>query len=379
MRRAGLLLLLLFCLLLCGCSGRELEEQLLVIILGIDKTETGETRVSVKVPSNSASSGGEAQQGGDQMGYLLLEATGPDFTRTMNLLQATTPRTLNFSQVREVVIGETAASGDDFAKILQSVYALPRMRAQAALIICRDQAYELVKAQRPYVGMRLSRYVDTTLKNYAGKGFVPDTTLGEAFRDLGYGFQDALLIYGAVNDFSAPQSGGPANPLDGQAGNLPRKSANPVEMLGAAATDGTRVSGTITGYEMGLVHLVRGDAKALDVQPEGEPATPVFARTPASLSVDLSCSPAVLRIDLVCEGRYFPGFYPDEEKLREKIEGDLYGLMARLQALSCDGLGFGNLAAGQCLTVQQWEALSFRDVYRRARVEITIRLQMREY
>ena len=201
-------MLLIFCIFLCftlsGCISRELEEQLLVIILGVDTTQEGNIRISVKVPSNSASGGGSgegASSGGEQMGYLLLEATGGHFADAVNLLQATTPRTLNFSQIREVVLGHDAAQSPQFSTLLYSIYSLPRMRAQAALIICRDQAYDFVKEQKPYVGARLSRYVETTLENYAGKGFVPDTTLGQAVRDLGYSFQDALLIYGAVNDF----------------------------------------------------------------------------------------------------------------------------------------------------------------------------------
>ena len=59
--------------------------------------------------------------------------------------------------------------------------------------------------------------------------------------------------------------------------------------------------------------------------------------------------------------------------------GKRAALMAHLQALSCDALGFGNLAAAQCLTVSDWEALSFRDIYKNARVEIRVQLQMREY
>lgn len=379
-------LLLPFCILLClalsGCTGREMEEQLLVIILGVDTTEEGNIRISVKVPSNSASGGGSgegASSGGEQMGYLLLEATGGHFADAVNLLQATTPRTLNFSQIREVALGWEAARSPQFSTLLYSIYSLPRMRAQAALIICRDQAYDFVREQKPYVGARLSRYVETTLENYAGKGFVPKTTLGQAVRDLGYGFQDALLIFGAVNDFHQVQSPNDENILDAKAGDLPRKSVNAIELFGAAATDGVSVSGTLSGYEMALVHLIRGDAGSVDIRGEGNAATPIFARAPAALSVDLDSDPVTLHIRLLCEGRYFPGYLPDQDQLSALLTRDLAALMDHLQALSCDGLGFGNLAARKCLTLAQWEALSWREKYRAAQVEIQVEMALREY
>lgn len=382
MKKGLFLLVLLFTgILFSGCTGREMEEQLLVIILGVDVQEDGGIRIAIKVPSHSGSGGGggeNASAGGEQMGYLLLEATGKRFPDAVNLLRATTPRTLNFSQIREVAIGEKAAGAADFSTLLYSIYSLPRMRSQAALIICKDQAYDFVKEQKPYVGTRLSRYVETTLENYAGKGFIPKTTLGEAVRDLGYGFQDALLIYGAVNDFKKSQSPQPENILDARAGSLPRKSVNKIELFGAAATNGVSVSGILTGYEMGLIHLLNGDAQSLNIEADGA-NTPIFARAPATLSVDLSSHPAVLRIDFLCEGRYFPGYLPDETALIEKLTEDLQKLMARLQRLQCDGLGFGNLAARQCPVIRDWEQLSWRQQYEMALVEIHLELQLREY
>lgn len=107
MKRRLLAVLLIGCLLLSGCMSRQLEEQLLVIILAVDEMENGDIRLSVKVPSNSgvnsSSGGGNGSSDTQQMGYFLLEATGKTFPDAANLLHATTPRSLNFSQVREVV------------------------------------------------------------------------------------------------------------------------------------------------------------------------------------------------------------------------------------------------------------------------------------
>lgn len=383
-----LCMLLALCLMICGCTSRQLEEQLLVIILGIDETEEGHIRITVKVPSNSDSTssssggkegkGGDASTGGEQKGYLLLEATGRKFTDAINLLHATTPRTLNFSQTREVVIGEKAAQSDDFIMLIHSIYSLPRMRAQAALVICKDEAHAFAAEQRPFVGMRLSRYVETTLSNYAGKGFVPTTTLGDGLRDLGYGFQDPLLIYAAVNQFDHIQTTTADNILDAVPGSLARKSVNPIEFFGAAATDGISVSGMLTGYEMALLHLIDGDVQSLSIQTQDDNSIPIFARAPATLTVDLDRHPAVLQVILQCEARYAAGFEPQAEDLERRLAQDIQKTIQHLQHLRCDGIGFGNIAIRNFITVDAWEALHWREVYCSAQVEVQVSVQLRD-
>ena len=379
MKRALFLLLTLACLLLPGCAKWQMEEELLVIVLAVDETQDGNTRITVKVPSNSASGGSEqAASGGEQMGYLLLEATGNGFSDAVNMLYATTPRDLNFSQVREIVIGEKAAGRPDFPLLLQNLEALPRLRCAATVIICKGSGSAFAAAQKPYVGMRLSRYADNTLSNYANKGFTPLTSLCEGVRDLGNGFQDPLFIYGAVNDFQPAQSPREENALNALPGNLPRKSVDRVELFGAAATDGVSVSGFLTGYEMALLHLISGNAKSLNIHEAGDIPLAIFARAPATLQVDLSVRPAVLRVLLLCEVHHPPGYPPDAEAIREKITRDMEKTIAHLQALRCDGVGFGNIAVRQFGTIGAWEALGWRQVYAGARVEVLLSIQCRE-
>lgn len=381
MKRRLLAALLLGCLVLSGCMSRQLEEQLLVIILAVDTMEDGDVRLSVKVPSNagvnSSSGGGDGSSDTQQMGYFLLEATGKTFPDAVNLLHATTPRSLNFSQVREVVIGERASRDDEFYRIIQNVYLLPQMRAQASLVVCGGEARPFIAEQKPYVGLRLSRYIETTLVNYAGKGFVPTTTLGDAVRDLGYGFQDPLLIYGAVNPFNAAGQAYDDNVLDERAGQLPRKSVNAIELFGAAATNGVSVSGLLTGYEMALLHLLSGTVQSLSIKCGDGAAVPVFARTPAGLWVEIGEEQTLLGARLLCEAHFTPGQEPDPEALRRTLTEDIEKTLRHLQRLRCDGMGFGNLASQQFLTIQDWEAFRWRETYANAAIQVEVSLQIR--
>ena len=368
--------LLLLCCFFSGCTGRNVEEELLVIVLAIDRIASGNVTVAVKVPANTSAAGNGTEDGQGQSGYMQLEATGHSFTDAISMLNATTPRRLNFSQVREVVIGDEAARQRDFAQLLTQIDALPRFRCSAAVIICRSSALSFAENQKPIVGMRLSRYAENTLANYAGKGFTPDTDLCAGRRDLCGSFRDPLFILGDVNDFSGADEPNADNSLSAEAGKLPRQSIEAVEMFGAAATDGVSVCGYLTGYEMALLHLMGGHVEALAVQAEGVPLH-VTASGPAALSVDVTSSPAVLRVDLRCEAKYPQGSQVSETAVQALLERDILSLIAHLQALRCDGVGFGQTAVRRFLTVQDWEAFGWRDVYAAAQVQVSVRVRLR--
>ena len=368
--------LLISCFLFSGCAGRNVEEELLVIVLAIDRIDQENVTVAVKVPANTAAAGDSAASSNGQAGYLLLEATGHSFTDAVSMLNATTPRRLNFSQVREVVIGDEAARQRDFSKLLTQIDALPRFRCSAAVIICRGCALEFSDNQKPIVGMRLSRYAENTLANYAGKGFTPDTDLCAGRRDLDGSFRDPLFILGAVNDFSTADEPQADNSLTSEAGDLPRQSIEAVEMFGAAATDGVSVCGYLTGYEMALLHLIEGHVEALTVRVDGVPLH-VTASGPAALSVDIASGQAVLRIDLHCEAKYPQGSEANEKAIQALLEQDILSLIRHLQAMRCDGVGFGQIAVRRFLTVQDWEAFGWREVYVAAQAQVCVTVKLR--
>ncbi|MBQ9943010.1 MAG: hypothetical protein IJO67_01480 [Clostridia bacterium] len=378
-----LCLLLLLCMVfLSGCMSREVEEQLLVILMGVDRMEDGNLVLTVKVPSNTAgdvsasSSSEDASKGGNQMGYLTLSATGHHFSDALELLLATTPRSLNFSQVREVVISRQVAETKECTLLLQKLYSLPRMHTQAVVVICDGEAGKFVEEQKPYVGSRLSRYIEVSLQNYAGKGFVPTTSLAQAVQEIGYGWQDPLLILGALpqDKEGAPEK---ENVLNVDADQLHATSINAVKLFGAAATDGEKVSGTLTGYEMALVSLMLGQSQSLSLWDDQGFSLPLYARAPATLRVEGE-EKLMLTVSMVCEVHYRSTTPPDEEKIRGRLEDELESTLRKLQSLRCDALGFGGRHMRRFATVQAWENFNWREKYARADVQVDVQLRLKK-
>ena len=91
MKKTALAMILLI-LPLCfsGCAGRQIESQLLVVLLGIDLKEDGTLAVTAKVPvygdsqSAAASSGGSSggsgssKESGGEKGYAVIGTSAPN-------------------------------------------------------------------------------------------------------------------------------------------------------------------------------------------------------------------------------------------------------------------------------------------------------------
>lgn len=398
MIRRAALILLLACALPCltGCQSGDVEGHALVVSMGVDTPPEGGVQVCVKIPANAgptssssgSSSGGSSQsqsQEDDAVkkitkkmgvsslssdGYIVLVSRGVDWVHAMDQLHAATPRTLSFTQVREVVLSMDAASSAQFIDLMKDVYQLQGLHTMAALVVSTSTALEFICEQKSYLGVRLSKYIDETIRNYSQKGFVPDTTLSEVRRAMLSPCWDPLLILGAVNEFKEFFEPKPGEPVDVQAGDMSRLSINRVELVGSAATDGTRVRGALTGFETQLVHLVTGDVDAL-VLGEGQGYAEVLKLGASRLDYRDGT------LHLTVRARITPGPLSQDQPLTrrlaaETLRSELESLIARLQGLDCDALGFGAHAIKGVSTLREWERIAWKLRYREADVKVEV-------
>ncbi|MGN0997042.1 MAG: hypothetical protein ACI4PG_09025, partial [Candidatus Ventricola sp.] len=166
------LLLLLLCPVLGGCSGgQEIESCLFVLSMAVDPAPDGSLTVTVKALSGTqeSSPNGGGGDGGQQdsaqpgetstpqteqtePGYIVLSATAPSCLRALNLLSSTTPRTVNLSQLREIVISRALAETDATLSILKQIYAMYRANGEAIVVVTPDNAGDFIRRQRAILG-----------------------------------------------------------------------------------------------------------------------------------------------------------------------------------------------------------------------------------
>ena len=401
MKRLALLALLLGSLfLLYGCGGgQEIESCLFVLSMAVDPAPEGNLTVTVKAlsgtqdagPSDGSSGGASsgAQVESDQAqnpqnsssgleasepGYIVLSATAPSCLRALSMLSATTPRTVNLSQLREIVLSRTLAETDATLSILKEIHSMYRANGEAVVVVTPDDAGDFIRRQHAILGVRLSKYLEVLFEHFSEIDTIPpNAQLASVISAMESDTLDAAAVYAAGNAFDSTLVLGDGADLDRLPGHLPRTSPAENEYLGAALFSGPRMVGTLTGEETGLLCLMMGKAQRRtafigNAQYRTNLPTRVKRTIDGDGALHVRISMNLTRTAGAAE--------ESEQKIAASIERQCVSVLLRLRAASCDAVGFGRLAIRRCLTVPQWEALDWPMLYGTLPVRVSVRVKV---
>ena len=342
-------------MMLSACSYASLERQAYPICLSVDLDEQGRYQVGVQAPQSSTASGAAA--------YDVLTATGDTFPDAMRVLAASTPYPFNFSQVRLCLLSYDLAATTHLRPLLRTLFEMPSMRPDAYVMVALGSAAEVMAAQKPDLGMRLSTHLNLLFEHLRQESMLPHSSLSACVQELGNGMTDPLLCVCAINRRLVPQQqedgasdadasgqepafaggeswSGAMLPEDILAGMLPQTSVNPVEYLGSAAVSEGRVSGILTARETQV-------------------ATQAMAEAARGVAIDGD----TLQLQL---------FLPAASPLAQ-YRDEVQAVAEKLQALGCDSFGFGWNTARAFYTDAQMDAFGFRRRFREAQIVTAIR------
>ena len=391
-RCCALFMLLLCCLVLltaCG-GGQEIETCLFVLALGIDPAPDGSLTVTAKALSGSQDSpesgqsgesgGSSGGEGGAQSassteqsepGYITLSATAASSLRAMSLLSATTPRTLNLSQLREVVINQTLAESGATLTILREIYAIFRANGAAIIVVTPDNAGDFVRSQRASLGVRLSQHLDLLFDHFAQLGTIPpDTTLSSVISAMESSVCDAMAVYAATNDFENTLVLAGDEDLNRLPGHLPRTAPFTNEYLGTALFSGPRMTGTLTGEETSILNLITGSTFS-QMTIIGGAQYKVNARP--NIKRHISREDGALEVHVSISFTHIAGDIDQtSQELAAELERSAVHLLARLQACESDAACYGHLAVRRFPDIASWEAYDWRAAYGNAPVRATV-------
>ena len=397
MKRLALLLCLLASLfLLSGCGGgQEIESCLFVLAMAVDPAPEGNLTVTVKALSGtqeaapSGESGGESasrqeqsspSQAGEsgleasEPGYIVLSATAPSCLRALSMLSATTPRTVNLSQLREIVLSRTLAETDATLSILKEIHAMYRANGEAIVVVTPDDAGDFIRRQHAILGVRLSKYLEVLFEHFSEIDTIPpNAQLASVISAMESDTLDAAAVYAAGNAFDSTLVLGDGADLDRLPGHLPRTSPAENEYLGAALFSGPRMVGTLTGEETGLLCLMMGKAQRRTAFiGNAQYRTNLPTRVKRTIDGD-----GALHVRISMNLTRTAGEAEEsEQEIAASIERQCVNVLLRLRAASCDAVGFGRLAIRRCLTVPQWEALDWPALYGTLPVRVSVRVKV---
>ena len=372
-------------LLLGGCGGgQEIESCLFVIAMAVDPAPQGNVTLTVKALSGSQDAGAprsapqDAQETASgleetESGYITLSATAPSCLRALELLSATTPRTLNLSQLQEIVLSETLARSGAALSVLREIYAMYRANGAAAVVVTPDDAGDFIRRQHALLGVRLSQYLSVLFDHFSGMDTIPpDARLAAVIAGMESSTGDAAAVYAAGNTFESTLVLEDTAQTNRLPGHLPRTSPAHNEYLGAAVFSGAAMTGTLTGSETALLCLMQGRAQTRTAVIGGAQYK-TNVRTRVRRSLEGGALQVSIRMNLT---RIAGSGGESGAEIAAQIERDCVNLIRKLQALSCDALGFGTLAVRGYADIPAWESSLWRQTYEGmdARVQASVRV-----
>lgn len=386
MNKFALTLLLLPLLLLSGCTGgQEIESSLFVIAMAVDAAPEGNLTITVKALSGSQesadsnSSSGRSESSGEsdsgenleqaEAGYIVLSATAPSCLRALGLLGATTPRTVNLSQLREIVVSQTLAETDATLSILKQIHAIYRANDKAVVVVTPDNAGDFIRRQRAVLGLRLSKYLEVLFEHYEQLDIIPpNPNLSAVIAAMESSAADAAAVYAAGNDFENTLLLQGESDLDRLPGHLPRTAPAPNEYMGAALFSGPRMTGTLTGSEVSLLCLMTGKASTrISVIDGTQYKTRLQTHVRRSIDPDGTLFVSLrLTLTLSAGEQQRTG-----EEIAAEIAQDCVNVLQKLQAASCDAVGFGKIRIRAFPDIPAWESLNWPAHYETLPVRVT--------
>lgn len=383
--------------LLTGCvrlgisENIPLGERSFAIVIALDAVDDGKLRMAVQIPSGASNlneSSAATKPGGDaaednamnaaltqQGDYYMTSVVAEDYNQALALLYSALPRRLDFSHLRQIVVSEKLARSDALIDLMRALLATRTLRTAAFLVVARNDAREFVSQQQPFLGSRLSEYIDLRMKSAAHYSFIAQASLAEVWESMSSQRVDSAITYVAVNDFSNPQPLTAGRILDDLPGHLPRLAVNQTEYLGAAVFNNQKMTGAVTGLGMELTHMLRGDAREVFYTAEGvyftlsqrraakHRVTEKDGRFTLHAEVWLSAIPAGFESSLSMAA------------LRTHLENDFKRQLLFYQALATDPIGFGYQAARRFATIDQWEAFDWRSAFQAADIDVVVHVE----
>ncbi len=394
MRRKTLLfaaVLMMAALTLSGCGGQEIESCLFVLAMAVDPAPDGNLAVTVKALSGTQETAGspgdesakpqdgsdEERNGAEQTepGYIVMSATASSCLRALSLLSATTPRTVNLSQLREVVVNRALAQTDATLTILKEIYGMFRANGEAIVVVTPDDAGDFIRRQKAILGVRLSKYLEVLFEHFSESDMIPPhAQLASVIAAMESSTHDAAVVYAASNAYDTSIVLPGASDVDRLPGHLPRTSPPENEYLGSALFSGPRMTGVLTGQETGALCLMMGKAKR-QFAFVGNAQYKTYLPTRVKRKIDEDGALAVsIRMHL-------SRVAGEESALSGEISAQIEALCGRvlqkLQAASCDAIGFGALAVRSYSDIPSWEAAHWEDGYESRGVRAAARVNVR--
>lgn len=391
----AMLVLLVSATLLTACWGRrELESVTFVTAVAVDRGRTpGNLRVTVQTANPSLLAPiNPGQPGGPRSPVVVHAAEAATFGDAMQRLNTTSPRPLNFSHMRVILLGEDLAR-DGVGRLLDTWLRFIQFRDTAYAMVTRGEA-------GPYLSLLtdLERdpgdFLRQLLVAKRRFGTAPPTQLRDLVLSTILPGFDAVVPYLELHLDPGTGSG---QQLASPQGTTLTPPASLEHMVARAAVfRDARMVGLLSPEETQIYLILRGLAQnqVVSIPMPGQPDNLVTVLLKAgSVRTRVNVDPALptARLSLRLEGLVFGISEPSAElltdpeglkllqsALRDEMRERALTFIRRTQTeFKADVLGIGRSAQRRFPTVQAWEAYRWVERYPDVVVDVDVLVWLR--
>lgn len=395
MRKLKLALILpLF--LVAGCWDHlELEEQAFVVVVGLDKGPGNTVEVTFQIANPQIGSSdigtAEGEPPSDTVRF-----TSPDILSAKELANSVVTRTINFAHLKTMIVHEALARDEAFPHIAGAAIRDPELRREVALIVSREKAYDFIQKNRPRLETRPHKYFELMQQRWQETGFVPFSTFNQYLQQQ---VVDSmfLAIYATADSKDYRVLRHEDNYLAGQ---VPKRSGDTVQMMGAAVFQNGCMIGTLTGQQMRWAQLLRHKSSISSfitsfTDPLDDRAmvtVRLFKNGRTKIQLNLAKEKPDIRVTMPLRAQIlsFTSLQPyatDTEKqmllerhLKEEIEKEVLGVIRMSQRkFQGDLFEWELMARKQFMTMPAYQAYGWAKHYRKANVEVKVDLRIENF
>lgn len=378
---------------LTGCWDKnEIEEQALVIVMGLDDSEQDEgVSVTFQIANPQVgipNTGGEKEEATE-----IITFTAPDFITARDLANASVARRIDFAHTKVIVIGEEFMKKEKAHKFLTSGIRDIEIRRDIKVIVSKEKASEFINKNDPKLETRPHKFYDLMVGRWEETGLVPLSDLQRFFQRIESKNDGYLSIYATTEKSDGKKYGNEDDYLPGQ---IDQQGGNTSQLIGSALLRNGVMIGTLTGEETRLALNLRpiSIAKYMRVT-YLDPLNPKYRisaqlikhrsteikvlteETPLKIKVRL---PLDFNISAVPSGENYVTNFKNQEKLRNQIEESLEKKFNELvkktqEEYKVNPFNWSHVARRNFLTMQDYEAYNWNEKYLNADVDIKVEVK----
>ncbi len=265
-------LLTAFLILLTGCyDSREVDDEIYVISIGLDKGTTNKVRLTIQYPTYMDDTGGSGGQQGEMGGMESPKKQGKSNIHTIecstilegiDMLGMAISRRVSLMHAKMVVFSEEFAR-EGIGSYLAPVTRYRETRTSMAVVVVRGTAEDFIKEVRTNIGGTISKAVEFMFLQARYNNYFPYVHFKDLYRNMVSSYQQPVAIYGGVNNFdNIPDQAVEEPPLVVKKGflpgQLPRRGVAKREFTGVAVFSGDKMVGVLDSYETTYYLMLTG-------------------------------------------------------------------------------------------------------------------------